>query len=205
MDEECEVILKIRQHWAELSAIDQLCLISKDVLLNLCHKLRPDKDERILEKIQGLVNQEELQEVFLESLDKQYTLNTMMKRTSSSSTSHRKESSGFKKSQTRRADTKSILDRSSVSPKVQPKDSPTWNQANGQQRCDLCCQEGHPSYRCHKLFKMGLGQLKTAGFCPHCLQKDHTKEDKPNCHMFKIANTQREFSVCCQKCGYNKD
>ena len=45
VDEECEVILKIRQHWAELSAFDQLCLISKDVLLNLCHKLRRDKDE----------------------------------------------------------------------------------------------------------------------------------------------------------------
>ena len=204
MDEECEVILKIRQHWAELSAIDQLCLISKDVLLNLCHKLRPDKDERILEKIQGLVNQEELQEVFLESLDKQYTLNTMMKRTSSSSTSHRKESSGFKKSQTRRADTKSILDRSSVSPKVQPKDSPTWNQAYGQQRCDFGCKEGHRSHNCPRIFTMGLGQLKTAGICPYCLQKDHTKEDKPNCHIIKSPRSQKEYTVCCQKCGYNK-
>lgn len=163
--EECTIILEMKHFTAQLKQINQLELLTKDVLLSMCHKLTEKEGKVLARRIQRINDPKSIRDTFFEEIDSLYEENIIWARTTDKDGERRSHTSerttGFKKH------SQSSQRRLQSDKKVYPKKYPP---------CGLCDQIGHSTFKCGKLESVGLEELSKKSLCHKCLREEHGRE-----------------------------
>ena len=194
-ERECEVIITLKQHYQELTQINQQHLIGKNEVLTLCHKLRSREGMDILKKIHPMTDPELIRKTFFEELDSQYTLNTIWERTLQEKDKRPSYKDNTAKKFQRTGDKKQF----STSRRTDTAKTPEIS-------CSLC-KKSHKTYLCKKLAQADKAMIKGHGLCLGCLRKEHGPD--PRCGILKYKNKEtgqaETKSLKCPDCGYHKE
>ena len=186
--EECTIILEMKHFTAQLKQINQLELLTKDVLLSMCHKLTEKEGKVLARRIQRINDPKSIRDTFFEEIDSLYEENIIWARTTDKDGERRSHTSerttGFKKH------SQSSQRRLQSDKKVYPKKYPP---------CGLCDQVGHSTFKCGKLESVGLEELSKKSLCHKCLREEHGRE---KCRPW-TSKFGKPLNFACQDCGYH--
>ena len=180
VESESSLILKIKELHVALKEIKQEHLLGRNELYTLCHKLREHKGEELLDKLYT-EEPDQLRDVFFRQLEKLYTKNTIWSRTNAEKGARPRERPQHRTTTNRRltADTKS---------------------------CKLCQGKGHFAFKCHKLDKLTLAEVKKKDVCQFCLNHKASvpcKDKRFLCTVCNLGhyNIKQMHSKCRSKPG----
>ena len=200
MKEESEIIQKIITHYAELKSISQQGLLGKDVLLNLCHKLRMNQGMEILAAVQSLENPDDVRNLFFKKLDELYSLNTLWYRTEMENRpqgAHRAREGAYGvqySTHQGKAERGKTYAKESHNRMVSTKPGKE-SRVPGPNECKIC-KGDHSIYKCPNLQKIDLPQIQKLGICSSCLRPKHAIN--PNCAKWKSFG--KEGNSACGDC-----